>query len=407
LATGEPASKPLSDKAETSSLAARADKEVQRLLPSTGDLSPDWELQQSTPILRGGGQSLSYTIPADCDRPPFEHRKGSRADQDRDFREIATVTATRNPSRYSVRELVRLGIETPGVSVIDQTRAWVSRCATHHTTGNPPTHHTVSLLPATKLNGIDVTSVLDTSDKKAEIDYTASLLQVRGLLAIVQPALRYQSSQLVRRTVDNLRHAQFPTAPTGPDPQMHSPDPTERPPGDMQLPAPSAEADRKLERIAQMPLVNPEQYRFGGYLPGDAMTRSADYLHFRSPTGSIACTWRTYSLFCQVPAGTYRRTPEPPDLVTSWADDIVIFGWDRIQNGVATVDPPVYAESHVLPYGNTIRFPDGAGSTECLMEREGLICTNFVALGMHLSREELTPLTPTATLARDTRPLPN
>lgn len=177
-------------------------------------------------------------------------------------------------------------------------------------------------------------------------------------------------------------------------------------PGEVPSPAPTADATAALTRVAQGTLVNPEQYHFGGYLPGDAPTRSSDdYLHFRSPSGAIACTWRKYILYCDVPQGTFPRTPKPADLKGDWHDSVVAFGWDGLHNGVSAHDPLVYAESNVLPYGSTIRLDD---DTECLMEQDGLTCVYAdKRIGMHLSRTDLTPLAATEDFTKDTRLLPN
>lgn len=405
LVADVPVSKPLSDNADAGlALTNRSDKELQQLLPAAIDLPADWQVGQSTPVIRDGtdGSGTSTTIPADCDRVPFENNTAWRPDLGRNFREIATVTATRNPGRDSINNTIMLGIEAPGKSVIDETTAWVNRCATYKSSGPSPAAGTISFLPARKVDGVDVTTVHITGNRT---DYTASLLRVRGLLLIATPGLDYQSSPLAQKTVDNLLHAQFRTAPTGPGPIFHEPDPNERPPGDVKLPAPTTSADKTLQRISKGTLVDPEQYHFGGYMPGDAKIRSPDYLHFHSPTGSIACTWRRSSLLCQVPHGTYPRTPKPDGLQAIWSDDIINFGWNGIQNGIASTDPVIYAESNVLPYGSTIRFDDTPGSIECLMQRDGLTCTDFTK-GIHLSRDDLTPLTATTALASDMRSLP-
>lgn len=165
----------------------------------------------------------------------------------------------------------------------------------------------------------------------------------------------------------------------------------------------SPEATAKLARVAQGTLVDPEPYHRGGHLPDDTPVRSSDdYVHFQSPTGAIACTWRKYTLFCNIPQGTYPRTPKPADLQGRWQDTVVDFGWAGLGSGLAAEDPIVYAVSKVLPYGSTIRLQQG---TECLMEPDGLTCVDYdKRSGFHVSRGDLTPLTATTALAADTRP---
>ncbi|MUM22291.1 hypothetical protein FZI91_11335 [Mycobacterium sp. CBMA271] len=400
LAADRQVSKPLSDKADTTYLSGRTDKEMQQLLPSALDVASEWTVRQSTPIVgeRSGEGGRSDTTPSDCDRVPFGS-DGWRPDTDRDFRQIAAVTAIREADQRTVSESVQLGIEKLGTSVIDETTFWAKQCASHTKAGHPVT---VELAPATQLDGIDVTTVHVKGDSTNRIDDTTSLLRVRGVLVIVTPALPGKGSAVAQKTVENLRHAAFDT-PSGPVYRG----PYDRPPGEMKFPAPSAEATDALARVAKGNLVNPEQFHFGGYQPGDAKTRSPDYLHFRSPTGSIVCTWRRYALYCDVPHGTYPRTPKPVDLEGNWSDSIVNFGWDGIANGIATTDPIVYAESNALPYGSTIRLEEGPYPTECLMERDGLTCVEYSKrTGMHLSRDDLTPLVATEALAKDSRTEP-
>ncbi|WP_109475918.1 hypothetical protein [Mycobacteroides immunogenum] len=76
LRADEPVSKPLSDNADAGlPLTNRSDKELQQLLPAAIDLPADWQIDQSTPVIRDGtdGTSTSATIPANCDRA--HHRR--------------------------------------------------------------------------------------------------------------------------------------------------------------------------------------------------------------------------------------------------------------------------------------------------------------------------------------------
>lgn len=84
------------------------------------------------------------------------------------------------------------------------------------------------------------------------------------------------------------------------------------------------------------------------------------------------------------------------------------FGWGRVVNGVFDDDPLVYAESNVLAYGSTIRLETDPDATECLMERDGLTCVTYTGrrIGMHLSRQDLTPLPVTDALEKDNRAEP-
>jgi hypothetical protein len=396
LANGKPASKPLSGKADGSYLNTRTDRELRSLLPSTLDLPSGWTVQQSSPM--AGERAGEDDSVVDCGRIPFD-RQGRRADTDRDFHEVATVTAAPRSGQPTVSDLVRLGIDTPGTSVIDETTRWAKECTSSAHAGERG--YEAELLPTTQLGDAEVTNVRYTDDAAHSGD-TASLLEVRGILVITKPALNSGPSPLAGKVVDNLRHASFDTpAPPG----YHGPH--DRPFGDVKLPPPSAEADRRLAPVAQGTLVNSEQYHFGGYLPGDGKTRSPDYVHFRSPTGSILCTWRKDALYCEIPHGTYPRMPKPADAQGDWADGIAVFGWNGIQNGVAETDPTVYAESNVLPYGHTIRLEGSPYAVECLSERDGLTCVNYeTRAGVHLSRGDLTPLMATDALAKDTRPEP-
>jgi hypothetical protein len=88
-----------------------------------------------------------------------------------------------------------------------------------------------------------------------------------------------------------------------------------------------------------------------------------------------------------MPRGGYPRTPKPAGQQGDWRDSVVELGWGRVANGVFTDDP---------------------GSTECLMERDGLTCiaADDNRIGMHLSRQDLTPLRGTDALNDDTRSQP-
>lgn len=391
LSSNKPLPKPLSDKVTVTPLITRTDKELQRLLPSAQDVPAGWSVLQRSPIIRDGTEDGED--PSGCMRFPFDNRVGWRSDLHRNFREIASVSEQRTVNERIDRDTVTLAIENPGASVIEETSKWAKECG-----------HKIET--SEQLAGISTTSVHIKGSLKSKIDYTASLMRVRGLLVVTTPAMELQGSQLTRQTVDNLRHAQFDTPPTGPDPMPQFPDPYARPPGDVKLPAPTAEATAKLTRVGQGALVDTVPYHVGGYLPSDSPTRSSDdYLHFSSPSGAISCTWRKYSLFCEVPQGTYPRTPKPAELQGGWQDSVVSFGWGGLQNGVSADDPIVYAVSNELPYGNTIRLQDG---TECLMQTDGLTCVDYgKRIGFHLSRDDLTPLTATGALANDTRPQPN
>ncbi|OHU47243.1 hypothetical protein BKG82_26680 [Mycobacteroides chelonae] len=388
LAAAKPASKPLADKADTSPLTTRTDKELQRLLPTAAAVPAGATLLQSSPIVREGtddGEKNSA-----CGRVPFEDAVGWRPDLNRDFRQIASVSEKRTDANPD-NDTVSLGIEHPGTSVIDETAKWANDCA-------------FPSLPTPQLEGInDAISVHIKGDPRSRTDYTATLMRMRGMLLITKPALSLQHSPLAKKMVDNLRHAHFDTPGTGPDPAPQPPDPTRPLPGSIAFPPPNIEATTKLARVGQGTLVDPETYHVGGYLPDDSPTRSSeDYLHFRSPTGAIACTWRKYTLFCDTPQGTYPRTPKPTDLQGRWQDSVIDFGWAGLHSGIAAEEPIVYAVSNVLPYGSTIRLQEG---TECLMEPDGLTCVDYnKQVGLHLSRTDLTPLSATVALTADTRP---
>lgn len=402
LRSGQPEGKPLSDKANDSLLGGRTDKEIQRLLPSALDLPPEWTVSQSTPILgeRQGEYRLPTTSPASCERTPFEN-DGWSPDTDRDFRTIGTVTMDQNRNQHVVGEMARLGIEKPDTSVEVETTNWARDCRTFSTGigSSRPSGVTIDLLPATQVDGIDITSVHVKGDTTNRIDYTASLFRVRGILVTTKPAVKLQNTNLARQIINNLQHAQYDT----PSSSAYR-GPYDSWPGQIKPPNPTTETTEKLARVERGALVDPEQYRPGGYMPGDAKTANPDYLHFRSPTGSIACTFRKYTLLCDVPRGTYPRTPKPTDLQGNWSGTTVAFGSDGIHNGVAIADPIVYAESNTLEYGHTIRLRD---DLECLMERDGLTCIDYSARnGMHLSRDDLTPLAADETLITDKRSLP-
>ncbi|MBE5465019.1 MULTISPECIES: hypothetical protein [Mycobacteroides] len=390
LESNKPAPKPLPDRIDTSELRERTDKELQQLLPSALDAPREWSVRQSSPIIRDGEEDGEGA--SGCSRVPFEDSVGWRTDLHRNFREIAAVSALRTVDQHNETETARFGVEHSGASVIDETTMWAKGC------GYPIT-------PTESLGDVTGISVHVKGEANSRIDYTASLMRVRGLLVITKPALGQQSSQIARHLVTKLQHAQFDTAPNGPEPTLQLPDPSTRPPGDVAFPTPSAEATTKLARIGQGTLVDTASFHVGGYLPTDTPTRSSDdYLHFSSPTGSIACTWRKYSLFCDVPQGTYARTPKPAAIAERWQDSVTSFGWGGLQNGVAAEDPVVYAVSNELPYGSTIRLQD---NIECLMENDGLTCVDYARRkGFHLSRDDLTPLSATGALANDTRPQP-
>ena len=128
-----------------------------------------------------------------------------------------------------------------------------------------------------------------------------------------------------------------------------------------------------------------------------------DRLYFRSPTGSINCVFYQHygGLTCDVPAGSYPRTPAPSPPDGTWIGTAVHFGYDGIDNGVSSYLPPTAAEAAVLPYGATLALSSDAGADlmACLMARDGLTCVSpKTRVGLALSREALTPLVATAAL---------
>ncbi len=407
LAAGTPAPKPLGANLGQSSLSDRSDKELEQLLPVTADMpGGGWTVQQSTPVIRDGSEeSPSRTDPAGCDQIPFRSNSW-RPDLDRAFRQITSVTARREENQRTVSDTVAIGLDNPGASLLTETTEWARRCATYRSLGPHSTRYTLSLTEGKTL-GYPATTITIGSDAPYRAHETISLIQVRGLLVITTPGDGELHSPLLQYVLDNLTYAQYSTAAPGSGPVAHPQDPETRPDGDVAIPAPSESGTAQFTKVAQGTLVDPERYRPGGYLPGDTPTSNPDYLHFRSPTGSIVCSWRKFVLYCDVPKGTYPRTPKPAT-VSGWSDSIVRFGFNGVQNGVAAADPVVYAESQVLPYGSTIRLEQTPGQTECRMDLEGLTCVDFTKrVGMHLSRGDLTPFAGGESIQPDQRPTPN
>lgn len=390
LSSNHVASKPSSDKPDTSALNQRTDKELEQLLPSVTDAPDGWTILQSSPIIAYSTQDGESAT--GCSRLPFANEADSRSDTRRDFRQIATVSAASTSDGTNVRSAVTIGLEIPDVSVITETTLWANQCG-------------LEALPTPPLDGIAVTSFRIRERTDTTPERTVSLLKVRKLLVITEPALTQQKTQLAHQSIENLLHAQFATAPTGPDPMPTYPDPHTPPPGYLPLPEPTVEATTTLARVGQGTLVNSEPYHMGGYMPGDSLIRSPDdYLHFHSPSGAITCDWRKYTLICDTPHGTYPRTPKPADLQGIWQDSVSILNWYGLISGTAGDDPIVYAVSNVLPYGSTLRLTD---DTECRMDRDGLTCVDYAKrIGLHLSRTDLTPLAATKALTNDTRPQP-
>jgi hypothetical protein len=412
-----PSPRPLSDTVGTDSLTRRSDEQLSQLLPSVFDLPAGWTVGQTSPTTGAREQDYEEEPPVDppgCDVIPFMNENTPRDDLGRGFREIATATAVHDDRDYSVGGLdgwqadadqVRLHIEKPGIDIVEQTTAWARTCAKYQGMQDSSDAGSVDLT-STTLDGQQVYAVHLKRVSPTNFDFWTLLTRVRGILLTAQSTTS-QPSTLVRTAIDHLRHAAFTGTPA---PTHHEGrhDPFgEDPPGTVPLPAPSAAATAQLSRIATGALVDPEPYHVGGYLPGDPLTRSPDYLHFRSPTGSIVCTWRRYSLYCDVPHGTYPRTPKPAGVRGDWRETLVQFGWDRVVNGVAADQPLVYAESTVLPYGSTIRLGTDSDA-ECLMEPDGLTCISYwdKRIGLHLSRQGLTPLPVTDAVKQDTRATP-
>ncbi|GAB4974685.1 hypothetical protein MAHJHV61_00650 [Mycobacterium avium subsp. hominissuis] len=415
LKDDQPAPRPLSGTIGSASLKGRSDQELSELLPSIVDVPKGWSVGQTSPIV--GARALDYqtegsTDPKGCNAIPFMNEGAPRDDIGRDYREIATAAAVHDDTDSAVGGLdewqsgtdrVRLHIEISSTDVIDQTKFWAHQCGNYRGLG-AESDGSVELKSET-VDGQDVYAVHLKRANPRNFDFWMLLARVRGVLVTAQSSSP-QPSALLRTTIDHLRHAVF-SGPASPVRQDRF-NPEDDPPGTMPLPQPSAAASDELARVAEGMLVNPERYHFGGYLPGDAEVRSPDYLHFRSPTGSIACTWRRFSLYCDVPDGTYPRTPKPAGQHGDWRDTVVNFGWGRVVNGVFDDDPLVYAESNVLAYGSTIRLETDPDATECLMERDGLTCVTYTGrrIGMHLSREDLTPLPVTDALEKDNRAEP-
>ncbi|MBS9533001.1 hypothetical protein KIH27_05285 [Mycobacterium sp. M1] len=424
LLTDTPPALPEAHHSADSSLARRSDIEIARLLPPITRLQGNWALTQALPVLHARPEYYlpePAISPTGCDASPFNNisNLAPRADLNRGFREVATATAAKpGQSDYlagafdsfrNTDDTVRLGIEGPGVDVIAETAAWARRCATYTETG-PPEHKTrgtVELLPIEPPAGVDdIVSVHLAQTGTYDPDLTASIMRIRGLLVVTLPAVGRQSSPLFEQTLTNLRNAEFTETP--PPTRPPEPDYEAEPPGRVALPAPTDEATERLGRVATGTLVDSEPYHFSGYMPGDAKVRSPDTLYFHSPTGSINCAFRQHygGLTCAVPAGSYPRNPTPADARGTWFDDYVHFGRDTITNGMSAYLPYVDAEATVLPYGSTIRLTSDApnGGTECLMARDGLTCVDYdTRVGLHLSRDDLTPLVGTEALRIDDR----
>lgn len=407
-------------------LAGRSDVEIAGLLPPVTELGGDWVVTQALPVLEPRVEyyrSGTATDPPGCDTPPFINTTNlaPRADIDREFREVATATAARpQRDRYLVGafdgyrdtdDTVRLNIEQPGVDLIAETATWAQKCGAYDEAESPGSsprriHGVVESVPADMPSGVtDATSVHLTQTGSADIDFTASLLRIRGLLVITLPAVGRQSSPLLDKTLTRLRTAVFPDTATPnrpPPPNFLGPPPP--PAGRVPLPAPTVQATETLRRVASGTPVDGEQYHLGGYMPGDAKVRSPDTLYFHSPTGSINCVFRQHygGLMCDVPDGDYPRNTAPPHPRGTWFDHYVHFDGDAIDNGVSAHLPRVYAETAELRYGSTIRLKSDApnGDVDCLMATDGLICVNYrTRVGLHLSRDDLTPLVATGALA--------
>lgn len=407
LTENRPAPRPLADTAGTADLRGYSDADLSRLLPVAADLPAGWSVGHTSPTVAARIDDYGpegRTDPPDCATIPFLNERAPRADIGRDFREIATAEARSEApvglpggldQWQSTARQVRLNIEDPAVDVIEATKRWAQQCATYRGVDERASDGSADLV-ATTVVGHEAYAVHLKRSLPTNFDFWTILTRVRGVL-VTALSPSEEPGELLRATVEHLRDASFDTAPAPLDYHRYpgpSRVPFDDPPGEMPLREPSAEEARKLAEVTEGTIVDAERYHVGGYLPGDPATRTPDYLHFRSPTGSIVCTWRKYSLLCDVPAGTYPRTPKPPGHEDDWRDSVVNFGWERVVNGVVAEDPPIYAESEVLPYASTIWLEDGPDPTACRMERDGLTCVagGTRPVGMHLSRDDLTPL---------------
>lgn len=420
LLADTPAVRPQPPGTRDTTLAGRSDVEIAGLLPPVTELAGDWVVAQALPVITYHDEqypSDPAIVPPGCATAPFMNIGAPRADLNRDFRGLVTAAVAKPgndhylidgfDNTYGADDTVRLNVENRGADVVAATRSWAERCATYGEihSATPPAHPiqgTVDSLATESLPGvIDAVSVHLTQSGPRSFDFTASVLRIRGLLVVTLPAVGQQSSPLLENTLANLRGAEFTDAPAGSRPPR--PDYSALPPpaGLVPLPAPNAEATATLNRVSTGTPVDTEPYHLGGYMPGDAKVHSPDTLYFHSPTGSINCAYRQHygGLTCDVPDGSYPRTPAPADLSGTWFDHYVHFDGDAIENGMSAYLPRVAAESTVLPYGATIRLaaagPDG--DTECLMATDGLTCFNaHTRVGLHLSRDDLTPLVATA-----------
>lgn len=404
LIAHRPAPRLLGPTVGTDDLRGYSDADLSRLLPSTADLPAGWSVGHTSPTVTARIADYApegETDPRDCATIPFMNEGAPRADISRDFREIATAEGQPEGGVglpggldhwQTTPQQVRLNVEDPNTDVLEATKRWAQQCATYRGVGRLAADGSVDLVPTT-VAGHEAYAVHLTRSTPTNFDFWTILTRVRGIL-VVALSPSDQPGELLRATVENVDFASFDTARPPFDYQPYtgpSTDPFDDPPGTMPLREPSADEARKLAGVTRGEVVDPEPYHLGGYLPGDPTTRTPDYLHFRSPTGSIVCTWRKYSLFCAVPDGTYPRTPKPAADEGDWDDSVVNFDWDGVVNGVITEDPVVYAESQVLPYGSTIWLEEGPYPTACRMERDGLTCV-AESVGMHLSRDDLTPL---------------
>lgn len=408
LEDDRPAPHPLSDKVGADSLTQHSDAELSRLLPTVFDLPAGWSIGQSSPLIdtREPDHYVPPTDPPGCDGLPYEGGSSSRDDVSRPSRDelgrafgvIASASAEHDDKGFTVgpeggnEGSVRFDVEKPGADTIEDAKAWARRCAWFR--GMKDDRDGGSIDSTTTLvDGQQVVAVRLTHPGPAGDKLWTLLTRIRGVLVTAISATD-QPSTLLRAAIDHLRHGDL-TGPPAVAPRFDERvDPNTDPPGTVPIPPATAATDSTLARVAAGRLVNPEPYHFGGYQTGDPMTRSPDYQHFRSPTGSIFCTWRRFALYCDVPHGTYPRTPKPAGLQGDWRDDYVELGWDRVVNGIAAPDPLVYAESNVLPYGSTIRLGQDPGEAECLMQSDGLTCIHYwdKRIGMHLSRENLAAL---------------
>jgi hypothetical protein len=116
-------------------------------------------------------------------------------------------------------------------------------------------------------------------------------------------------------------------------------------------------------------------------LSGPAAASSTD-VRFVSPSGNISCNINAYVASCSIGSFSPSFTNPPSDCAGDWGNYFYLMANGDAKLGC--VSSPVPSTGNVLPYGESIAFPQ----ISCTSRVTGVTCTNVRNKGFALRRSE-------------------